>query len=283
MVKLKSIEGLFFLCFLTNYVIPRIYFYLDNYETIDELIIKENLDKEISEEILNTSNLSYQKTLFNNIQIIPFYEKNYPSKLNILKDKPPMIFIKGNYDPNYEMINVVGTRHNSEYGMKLTKKITKFLVVNKFGITSGLALGIDTYAHKYTLEENGYTVAILPTPLNTIYPKENYELANQILKNNGALITELPIDLNMGKRNFVQRNRIQAALSKLTIPIEMNKTSGTMHTVEFTIKQDKYVILINLNINNEIYVNNFNEVYNYLINKKNKFYKYRVKIIKDNM
>ena len=278
MIELKSIKGLFFLLFFTELSISKVYAYLEKYNNLDELINNENYNEDIIYSLLEKSNLSLEKTIFNNIKIIPFYDKNYPIKLSVLKDKPPLLFVKGKYKPEKKLINVVGTRENSEYGSKLTTKIVKLLTNNNFGITSGLALGIDTFAHKAALENDSYTISILATPLNTIYPKENYILANEIIKSGGALISEIPIDLNLGKRNFVQRNRIQAALSEITIPVELTKKSGTMHTVKFTVEQNKNVIFIKP-IDNEEYIGNFNDVINYLKSKRNKLYSENIKIV----
>jgi DNA processing protein len=269
-MKLKSIQGLFFLSFLTDLNIIKIYSLIEKYEDLNDLQNGENLSDDFLSNILEKSNLSFEKTVFNNISIIPYYDEYYPKKLNILKDKPPLLFIKGNYDSKRILINVVGTRLNSEYGSKLTKKVVNLLLDNNFGITSGLALGIDTIAHKTVMEREGaYTISILATSLDTIYPKENYGLANEILNNYGALISEVPIDISLGKRRFVQRNRIQAALSEITIPIELTRTSGTMHTVEFTFKQNKKVIFIKP-LNNIQYIENFNDVIDYLSKKQNK-------------
>ncbi|MCT7590565.1 DNA-protecting protein DprA [Aliarcobacter butzleri] len=280
-MELKSINGILFLTFLTDYTIPKIYYYINKYNYLDELITNENFDENSINKIIEKSALSYEKMIYNDIKIIPYYSCEYPVNLNILEDKPPIIFIKGNLDVNKTLINVVGTRNNTEYGELLTKKIVRLLVEYNYGICSGLAYGIDSYAHKYTLLNEGYTIAILPTSLDSIYPKEHYNLANNILKNGGALISELPTDLSLGKRKFIQRNRIQAAFSKFTIPIELNVDSGTMYTVKFSIEQNKDVFFIEPNIKYTEYKSNFDNVINYLLSRKNNIYQKHTKLIKN--
>lgn len=282
-MELRSIQGILFLTFLTDYTISKIYYYIDMYNTLDEFLKNENFDKIVINQVLDKAKLSYEKMIYNNIEMIPYYSNNYPIGLNILKDKPPIIFIKGNFDADKVLINVVGTRNNTEYGELLTKKIVKLLVDYNYGICSGLAYGIDSHAHNYTLLNKGYTIAILPTSLDMIYPKDNYYLANNILKNGGALISELPIDLTMGKRKFVQRNRMQAAFSKITIPVELNIDSGTMHTVKFTIEQNKDVCFIEPNIKYTKYKNNFDEVINYLSSRRNSIYEVHTKVVKNSL
>ena len=135
----------------------------------------------------------------------------------------------------------VGTRKPTEFTYNVLDSIIPKLVEEGFTIVSGLALGTDTYSHKVCLNNNGTTIAVLAHGLDTIYPKENEQLAENILKNNGLLVSEYPIGTKADKFRFVKRNRIVTGLAKSTLVFETKEKSGTMHSVDFAIKQKKNI------------------------------------------
>jgi DNA processing protein len=126
-------------------------------------------------------------------------------------------------------IAVVGARQMSPRGEKLTKKFVKILVKAGFTIISGLARGVDTVAHKTALEEGGRTIAVLGSGIDVIYPPENKELAQKIIKK-GALISGFPKGTPPYAKNFLARNKIVAGLSKAVLVIEGKRRSGTLST-----------------------------------------------------
>lgn len=243
-MKLNSIEGILFLIEFTNYHISNIYNYLDKYETLDEMKYDLRINNEVFNELISKSSLVLEKTIYNNIKMIKFDDKDYPLGLHVLENKPPILFYKGNLANKINLAAVIGTRENTEYGKKLTEKIVTLITEKDYGIVSGLALGIDTIAHKKALNLNKYTIAVLPCSLDSVYPSSNYYLANEILASGGALLSELPIGITLGKARFVQRNRIQSALSNIIIPVELQSNSGTVHTIKFAIKQNKKVCFL---------------------------------------
>ncbi len=126
-------------------------------------------------------------------------------------------------------VAVVGSREMSERGKKLTEKFVKELVKNKVTIISGLARGIDTIAHETALKYGGRTVAVIGSGLDIIYPPENKDLAERILKN-GAVVSGFPEGTPPAGKNFLARNQIIVKLSQAVLVIEGKRRSGTIST-----------------------------------------------------
>jgi DNA processing protein len=139
-------------------------------------------------------------------------------------------FILGNKHLAQEnrRVSIIGTRNPSEKGIKNAQKITEFLVNNDVVIVSGLAKGIDTIAHRTTIEKGGNTIAVIGTPLDNCYPKENTLLQNKIM-NEHLLISQFKIGSVVYPSNFPARNRTMALISQASIIIEAGEKSGTMH------------------------------------------------------
>ncbi len=125
-------------------------------------------------------------------------------------------------------ISVIGSRRASETGLLETKNIVRFLTKNKIAIVSGLARGIDTAAHTAAMAYGGSTIAVLGTPLNRAYPKENSGLQETIMKDHLA-VSQYPVDHATRPRDFVLRNRTMALISDGTIVVEAGESSGSMH------------------------------------------------------
>jgi len=178
----------------------------------------------------------------NNIQVIAHFHEAFPPQLKRMKDFPPLLFIKGVLPPN-KCAAVVGKRAVSPLAADKTNAIVKLFAEEGFAIVSGLALGVDTLAHEAALKCKGFTSAILPKPVADIYPPENISLANRILDQGGALISEQAPHYHSVANAFVLRNRIQAALSEYIIPVEMGTQSGTMYTLKYAARYKKKILL----------------------------------------
>jgi len=258
-IKLKSQKGLLFLLYFHNYNLKEVDETLNNFQytedilaakrqlnknLFDNLIVKETEENKLEKLFLNALNLADEclnKARFFDVNIITIFDNEYPSLFRELDDPPPVLFYKGKIH-TLDLAAVIGTRTPTKYGEKITKRVVSRLTEKNFGIVSGLAEGVDSLAHKYTLEDHGYTIAILPTPIDKLYPKKNYKLAADIISNGGCVMTEFPFGINKGKYAFIMRNRLVSKLSNCVIPIEMSKTSGTMHTINFAIQQNKKII-----------------------------------------
>lgn len=217
-----------------------------------------NIDKDIIYENIELAKKEIDKQKEKGINIITVFNKKFPEKL--INNNIPILYLyyKGNIDLlNKKNIAVIGTREPSKDSRTKTKEICDFFIDNGYNIVSGLAKGIDTFAHLSCLESNGKTIAVLPSDLEIIQPSSNKQLAKDILINKGCLISEYPIETKVNKYNFVMRDRIVSALSDFVIVIEASEKSGTMSTVHSAIKNDIGVFWLNkpLNINDKHIIN----------------------------
>ena len=122
-----------------------------------------------------------------------------------------------------------------KYGEIVTKQIASELATKGIITVSGLARGIDSISQQETVKQKGKTIAVLGNSLDTIYPTENKKLAEQIIANGGAIVSEYVIGSKIEKMNFPARNRIISGLSDGIIVVEAKKKSGTMITVDFAL------------------------------------------------
>ncbi len=125
-------------------------------------------------------------------------------------------------------VSIIGSRRASEQGLAEAKEITKFLIKNKVVIVSGLASGIDTIGHKTAIEYGGRTIAVIGTPLNRVYPKENAELQDKIMKNH-LVVSQYPVGHPTTPKDFVLRNRTMAIISDATVIVEAGESSGSLY------------------------------------------------------
>lgn len=184
-----------------------------------------------------------------NIDIIGIEDKEYPSLLKEIYNPPLSIYIIGRKNIlDNPGIAIVGSRDATEYGKEVAKNFSYNLSKRGFNIVSGLARGIDTFAHLGAIKEKGKTVAVLGNGLNTIYPKENAKLAKQIIKAGGCIISEYPLGIGPNRENFPARNRIISGLCNGILVVEAKPKSGTMITVNFALEQGRDVFAIPGNI-----------------------------------
>lgn len=141
-------------------------------------------------------------------------------------------------------LTVVGNRLISVYGRKVTTRFAGELAEQGVVIVSGLAMGVDACAHRAALEAGGQCIAVLPSPLDNIVPVSNWRLAQEILDNGGALLSEYDSGAPPFKENFIARNRIMSGLSQATLITEAGEHSGARHTAKFAIEQNKTVMVV---------------------------------------
>lgn len=180
---------------------------------------------------------------------IDLNSKWYPEKLKNISYPPKQLFCLGNLELlNKKSIAIIGSRNYSDYGKRATFDFSFDLAKNDVCIVSGLAKGIDSFAHEAALEAEGKTIAVLGSGLDNIYPKENEQLFYEIIQNNGLIISEYPLGTKPEKQHFPARNRIISGLSDGVLVIEARKNSGTNITVDFALEQGKDVFVIPGNI-----------------------------------
>lgn len=170
----------------------------------------------------------------NNIQPLFYTDEDYPQRLTNCIDAPILLYAKGNTNFNCEkVVSIVGTRNATKYGQDFCQKFIKELSVRfpDLLIISGLAYGIDIYAHRAALQNNLSTVAVLGHGLDRIYPYTHRHTAIEMLEN-GALLTEFPSETNPDRHNFVRRNRIVAGMADAVVVVESGEKGGSLITAE---------------------------------------------------
>ncbi|MBI5779741.1 MAG: DNA-protecting protein DprA [Planctomycetes bacterium] len=180
------------------------------------------------------------------IKVISFEDAQYPPRLKSIFDYPLVLYVKGNIKvlDNDLAVAIVGTRHNSIYGQMQAERMAYTLAQRGFCVVSGLARGIDTYAHQGVLKvKGGQTIAVLGNGLKHVYPAENKKLLERICEN-GVVVSELPFAMAVNKINFPTRNRIISGLSLGTVVIEAPLRSGALITADFALEQGREVFAL---------------------------------------
>ena len=191
-------------------------------------------EKEIDKEIENCNKIG--------AKIITYKNKSYSELLKNIYNFPIVLTILGNEELlNKNSISIVGSRNCSSNSAIWTKKISNELGNNNFIIVSGMASGIDSFAHLGAIDTG--TIAVLGTGINNIYPSNNKDLYKKI-KEKGLLISEFPYNTLPKTENFPIRNRIISGLSKSLIVVEASAKSGTLITVKMAIEQNREVFVV---------------------------------------
>lgn len=180
-----------------------------------------------------------------NFEEITINDKCYPKQLKQIYDVPKKIYVKGNKEILSKTgIAIVGCRDNTKYGELIAKNLAYNLAKNGVNIISGLAKGIDSFAHIGAIYAKGKTIAVLGNSIDTIYPKENEIIAQKIIEYGGAIISEYPVGAKIEKKNFPARNRIISGLSQGVIVVEAKEKSGSLITADFALEQGRDVYAV---------------------------------------
>ncbi len=178
------------------------------------------------------------------ITILTLGQEGYPSRLKEIPDAPIVLYTAGQAEQEPKRsLAIVGTRKNTAYGKRITQDVVHALKEADVTIVSGLAFGIDTYAHRAALDCGLPTFAVLATPLDKVYPAQNRELAIEIFKR-GRLYSEYAPTSPVDARNFPMRNRIIAGLSDATLVIEAGESGGALITATLAQDYDREVFAV---------------------------------------
>ena len=182
------------------------------------------------------------------VAIIARTDELYPQNIAELNDAPPILFVKGRTDIlNYPLtVSIVGSRNATVNGRKIASKIAYDLTQNDVIVTSGMARGIDTAAHKgalYAKEQQGATIAVLGTGVDVPYPAENNALYEQICEQ-GAVISEFVLGTTPQAANFPRRNRLVSAMGVGTLVVEASLNSGSLITARTALEQGKDIFAV---------------------------------------
>ena len=178
------------------------------------------------------------------IGYIVYTSTDYPKSLENIREKPYILFYKGNKELLKDKTGgIVGSRNCTNYGREVTTRITKELCTNGVTIVSGVAMGIDSVAHKVAVDEGGRTIGVLGCGIDIVYPKINKKLYSDI-ERTGLLLSEFMPGTEPKGYNFPQRNRIISGLSERLVVIEASLKSGSLITVDYALEEGKSIMAI---------------------------------------
>lgn len=231
-----------------------------------------SLTRETFEKVVNELGDAYEKCIRNaqrivdneackGIHIITFLDTNeYPEMLNVLRDaRPPLLHYKGNRNllDRTDSVAIIGARRADRSGNEAAYKLAVECVKRGKVVVSGLALGCDGAAHRGCLDAKGETIAIVATGLDLVHPIEHKSLHEDILKNDGLILSEQPLGVKANPSRLVGRNRLQAALSSKVVVAQCPAKSGTLHTVNFAHNCKREVYAVKFSTENEYNAGNF--------------------------
>lgn len=202
----------------------------------------EDFSKETIESVINCLDIDYSeeeiKYKNNKIKILNFNSSEYPAMLKEISNPPPFLYIKGKGSFDNKTLAVVGTRKMSSYGKLACEKIMGGLHNKDITIVSGLANGVDSYAHKLALRNENRVIGVIAQGLDIIYPPNNEKLYKEVEKN-GLLVSEYPLGTHPMPFTFPQRNRIIVGLSKGVLVVESFKEGGSLITAKLALDEGR--------------------------------------------
>jgi DNA processing protein len=177
-------------------------------------------------------------------RLITVFDPSYPKDLREIHDPPPLLYLKGNDIPQGKtVVGVIGSRNPSHYGLRATEEICQGLAIRNIVVASGMARGIDSAAHWGCLRGQGFTIAVLGSGIDIIYPESNRKLFNHIVEK-GSVITEFPLGTPPEAKNFPIRNRIISGLSRGVVVVEASRRSGSLITASLALEQGREVLAV---------------------------------------
>ena len=178
------------------------------------------------------------------VQALTWRDPAYPPRLKQIDDPPPVLYVKGSLLPEDERaVAVVGTRSPTTYGREAAATLAGELAGCGIAIVSGLALGVDTLAHRSALTQGGRTIAVVANGLDIVYPRDNATLSGQV-EEQGAVVSEYPLGTRPDPRGFPRRNRLISGMSLGVLVVEAGEKSGARWTVYHALEQNREVFCV---------------------------------------
>lgn len=185
-------------------------------------------------------------------RITTVLDDEYPSNLRVIYNLPPFLFYRGELRADdARSLAVVGTRRATNEGLRRAAELAADLAREKVAVLSGLAKGIDTAAHRATLDAGGRTIAVFGTGIGTVYPKENASLAEEIIEHGGALVSQFWPSAPPADYNFPLRNVVTSGMGQGTVVIEAKGNSGARNQARRALEHGKRVFLLTGLVTNE--------------------------------
>ncbi len=239
---------------LGNVVLKRLFEKFLHVEAIFEagffdLMGVEGLRKEIGKKILDRQYLEQAeeemvKAERCHARILTYEDPSYPLLLREIHNPPMVLFAKGREIPlEQTFVGLVGSRNATHYGLKTAEKIAMALAKRGAGVVSGLARGIDAAAHNGCLRGGGFTIGVLGTGIDVVYPKSNGRLFERMVEE-GAIVSEFPMGTSPEPRNFPIRNRVISGLCRGIAVIEAARKSGSLITAALALEQNREIFAV---------------------------------------
>lgn len=226
---------------------------------VSDLIRVEGINDKIAREITKNEHQKeaekhIEKIKQSQIKVVTIWDEEYPLHLKQIHLAPAILYYCGTITPgDNNAVAIIGTRRPTEYGISVTTALGRELALIGITVISGLAVGIDSAAHRGALQENGRTLAVLGSGLDKLYPRENRTLARTITKQ-GAVITEFPLGVGPDPTHFPQRNRIISGLSLGVVIVEAGEKSGALITADFALEQGREIFVVPGNITSKKHI-----------------------------
>jgi DNA processing protein len=209
------------------------------------------IERLTSAAFLDEAHKEFDRLTKKGYSLVTFEDNEYPLFLREIFDPPCVLYCQGRAEAMQgPAVAVVGTRKASPYGRAVAERLAEDLASRGVVIVSGLALGIDAIAHAGALK-GGRTVAVLGSGLNELYPRAHRRLAEKIAEN-GAVISEFPLDTDPFAANFPRRNRVISGLSLAVVVVEAAKKSGSLITAGFGLDQGREVMAVPGNVTSDV-------------------------------
>ncbi len=190
-------------------------------------------------------------------RLVTVLDDEYPANLRLIPNLPPFLFYRGELRlDDARSVAVVGTRGASEKGLARADRIVRLLVGEGVTVISGLARGIDTAAHRASLDAGGRTIAVLGTGITKCYPPENKALAEQIAAH-GALVSQFWPTRSPGRDTFPRRNVVTSGIGQGTVVVEATSTSGAKMQARLALEHGKKVFLLRSLVTDQTWANNY--------------------------
>ncbi len=201
-----------------------------------EALVKARTQLDLSAQLAQVSQVG--------AQVITLVDADYPPLLRQIADPPPALYVRGSLNAeDVRALAIIGTRRATTYGRDVTNALVRGLVAAGVTIISGLAFGVDAYAHRAALDHDGRTLAIMGCGIDRIYPQEHADIARRIARQ-GALVTEFPVGSKAQQHHFPQRNRVMSGMALGVLVIEASEKSGTFITVNAALEQGREVFAV---------------------------------------
>lgn len=246
---LKQVDAEFVRNLIDHEITPEDFFRMERYDLYRRLGIKDCSAFEPSERelALSLAAREMEQITRHNIKVHSLFDENYPIRLSQIPDAPLILYQLGDTDLNSQhIINIVGTRRHTPYGLDFCNGLVKDLAAYfpDLVVVSGLAFGIDAAAHNAALSSSLPTVGVVAHGLNMIYPAAHRNLARQLLKSGGSIVSEYPFGEQPYRQRFLERNRVIAGLSDVTIVVESDIKGGAMSTANTAFSYSRDVMAL---------------------------------------